>query len=322
MAGPPRRSRKPWLIAGAVLAVAAGAGTSYVALSGSPSSTGTNTASPTQSTPPPTAPPTAPSTASSAPGPDQATAPAVAAQAADWIAANVGPGHVVACDVTVCAVLSGRGFPAASLITVQSRLSEVEQADVVVVTDVIRHQLGAGLAGVTADEPLAVFPTGSSGSSTVQITAVALDGPTARAGRLAADRAARKAAGTALLRNPRIIVTGNARAALSGGLVDSRVCALLAVLGGTHTVTIASFTGSGPGAGADVPLPDVVISKIDGASATSDSPPAAALKSIVDAQRPPYSPLSTSSVASGPDQGLAIRFAQPSPIGLLGAAPS
>jgi hypothetical protein len=330
VAEPRRRSRKPWVIAGAVLAVAAGTGTSIAAFANSDSTSGA--ASPTRSAPPSTVPPstTPPSTAPAAPAPDSAAAQAAAAQAADWIAANVGPGHVVACDVTVCTLLSSRGFPAASLITVQSHLSEVEQADVVVVTDIIRHQLGASLAGVTADEPLAVFPTGASAgsstdsstsSSTVEITAVALDGPQSRAGRLAADREARRAAGAALLRNPRIVVAGNARAALSDGLVDTRVCTLLAVLGGTHTVTIASFTGTGPGAGADLPLPGVVISTVDGVSATAASPKAAALKTIVEAQRPPYTPLSVGP-ASSPNQGLAILFAQPGPIGLLGATTS
>ena len=320
-APPPRRSRRPWLIAGAALVVAAGTGAVVTAVAAS-SSSGPSTspaASPSgpavSSTAPVAGGPASTPAPSSAPAAAPTTDPATAAQAAAWIAANVGPGHVIACDVTVCAMLRGHGFPAASVVTIQS-LAHVEQADIVAVTDVVRQQLGTSLAGVIAGQPMAVF---TAGSSTIAVTPVALDGPAAYAARLAGDRQARKAAGTALLHNPRITVAPAARAALSGGLVDTRVCTLLAVLGGSHTLTVAAFTGTGPGAGPDVPLPGVVISRIDGASAASDSAHTTTLKNIVAAQRPPYAPLSVTRIASGPDQGLAILFAQPGPTGLLTA---
>lgn len=306
------RLRKPWLIIGTALVVAVGTGTGVEALGSArpdPAATAQNR-------------PTAPSTASTTPTrtPTPSADPAgPATRAADWIAAAVGPGHVVACDVTVCALLRGRGFPDASLITVHSDLGEVEQADVVAVTDVIRGQLGSSLATVIAAEPLAVF---ASGSSTVQITPVAIGGPADHARRLAADRVARTTAGAALLRNPRITLTVAAGTSLSAGLVDSRVCVLLAVLGGSHDIAVAGFTGAGPGVGSGIPFAGVVISTIDSVDAAGDSPRAAALRGLVAAQQPPYSPLSTTRIAAGADQGLTILFSQPGPIGLLDATTS
>lgn len=307
-----RRSRKPWLIAGAVLVVTGGVGATLATMGGSPSPTRAALLgqSVTAST---AAPPTRGSIG------DPASAPTAAAQAADWIAANVGPGHVVACDVTICNLLLGRGFPGASVITVQSDLTQVEQADVVAVTDVMRRQLGASLTSVIAGEPLAVL---ADGSSTVQITPVTIGGPSAYAGRLAADRVAAKAAGAALLGNPDIVLSDAAKTPLSSGLVDGRVCALLVVLGGTHKITVASFTGPGPGAGPDIPFAGVVISTIDGADAAGTSPQTAALDRIVSAQQPPYAPLSRIRIASGANQGLTILFSQPGPIGLLNSTTS
>ena len=295
------RSRKPWLIAGTALVVAACAGTGFAALDHSRSPSGPG-------------PGTGPGVA--APSITAASASAGGTQAADWIVANVGPGRVVACDVTVCALLRGDGFPDSSLITVQSGQADVVQADLVVVTDVIRRQLGSGLATVTAAEPLAVF---ASDASAVEITPVAPGGASAYAGRAAADRASRRSAGVALLRNPKITYTAEARTSLSDGLVDSRLCVLLAVLGGSHRIGVASFIDAGPGAGPDIPRAGVVIATVDGVDAAQESPQTAALKGIVAAQRAPYAPLSTTPVVSGADHGLAVLFSQPGPIGLLNA---
>ena len=199
-------------------------------------------------------------------------------------------------------------------IGVQSGLAQIEGADVVAVSDTLRGRFGAALAGITAGEPLAVF---AAGGATVAVTPVILDGPGPYASRLTADRASRKAAGAALLRNARITVVGAARTALADGLVDSRVCMLLATLGGSHRIVVAGFTGAGPGAGADYPLPGVVISEVDGVAAEGASPRAAQLRATVTAQRAPYAPLSVTPVAAGAGRGLAIVFAQPGPLGLL-----
>lgn len=300
-AGSEHRRRKPWLVVGLLVAATAGTGIATAVASGSGGAPAPHTGT----------------SAPSAPGPEPS--PVSGAAAADWIMANVGFEHVVACDVTICGLLRERGFPETSLVVVHSGLTEVERADLVVVGDVLRGQFGSGLAAITAAEPLAVF---TAGSSTVTITPVTLDGPRAYSARLTADRAARRQAGAALLRNPRITADAAARTSLTEGLVDTRVCALLAVLGGSHHITIGSFTGLSPGAGPDRPFTGVVLSTVDTVPAGGGAPRAAALRAIVRAQQPPYSPLSVTPVAVGADRGLAVLFSQPEPLGLLNAPTS
>lgn len=311
---PRRRIREPWLIGGAALAVTAGV-TAVVASStmsgGNPAARATSPAT----SAPFRAPLSAPATSGTAPTVLSGATPLAAAQVADWIVAHVGPGHYVACDVAVCGLLGAHGFPPGSLVPVQSGLADVERADVVVVTDVLRHQLGAALAGVTAAEPLAVV---GADASAIAVMPVALGGPAAYTAKLAADREARKAAGQALVHNPRIVLSPAARTDLAEGKVDGRICTLLAaVLGDSHGIVVASFTGAGPGAGPDYPLPGVVISGIDGVPAAGGSPQAARLAQLVQAQRPPYAPLSVTRVATAAGQGSAILFAQPGRLGLL-----
>lgn len=323
---PNRRARDPWLLGGAVLVITAGV---TAAVMSSPlfgdghASQGARTGATALADPsaPVHGPPAGPGPAN---GPDAGSASSApsagtgsaATPAAAWIAAHVGAGYIVACDTTVCTELRKRGIPGTALVPigVQSGLAQIEGADVVAVSDTLRGRFGASLAGITAGEPLAVF---AAGGSTVAVTPVILDGPKPYAGRLAADRAARKAAGAALLRNARITIVGAARTALADGTVDSRVCMLLATLGGSHRLVVAGFTGAGPGAGTDYPLPGVVISEIDGVAAEGASSQAAQLRTTVSAQRAPYAPLSATPVAAGAGRGLAIVFAQPGPLGLL-----
>jgi hypothetical protein len=322
---PRRRARDPWLVGGAALVITAGVAAAVMSgpLFGDGSdSERSKVAATTLRTPAaPSASSTSPlvhsllSTAGGAPDP----AATASAQAVAWIAAYVGGGKIVACDGAMCKALRDRSFPPTALVTVQSSLVQVEGADVVVVTDVLRTQLGPLLDGLIAAEPLAVF---GAGPATVEIFPVALSGTAAYTRVLAADRAARRSAGLQLLRNARITVTGAARTALANGTVDTRVCALLAALGGSHDVVVGAFTGAGPGAGPDVPVSGVVISRFDGADAVGSSSAAKQLKTIAGAQRPPYAPLSVSPVAAGTGSGLAIVFDQPGSFGLLPGATS
>jgi hypothetical protein len=252
-----------------------------------------------------------------------ATAADVAASAAptpqtlavvSWVLSYVGSSQVVACDVSVCSLLRAHGFPASSLVTVQS-VADVEQANVVIVTPVLRRQFGSALDAVVSAEPLAVY--GSAGTR-VEADAVALTGPAGYATQLAADRTDRRTVGSALLHNGQLTFAQQSGAQLSEGLVDSRVCALLATLASAHTLVVAGFTPRGAGAGPDVPSSGVLISSIDGAPVSATSPAAEAVLATVHSQQSPYLALAAAVTTHDGAPALQIVFSQPGPLGLLG----
>ena len=234
-----------------------------------------------------------------------------------WVISSVGSSQVVACDVSVCSLLRAHGFPASSLVTVQS-VTDVEQADVVIVTPVLRRQFGSALDAVVSTEPLAVY---GSASTQVEADAVALTGPTAYATALASDRTDRRTVGTALLGNAHITFArqggAQARTLLSEGLVDTRVCALLATLASAHSLVITGFIAPGAGAGPDVPSPGVLISSIDGTPASVASPSVKAVLAVVNAQQSPYLALAATVTTYIGAPALRIVFSQPGPLGLL-----
>jgi len=235
-----------------------------------------------------------------------------------WVLSSVGSSQVVACDVTVCSLLRAHGFPASSLVTVQS-ISDVEQANVVIVTPVLRRQFGPAISAVVSAEPLAVY---GSASTRVEADAVALTGPSGYAAELAADRADRRTVGAALLGNGQVTFAqqgaAQARQQLSEGLVDTRVCTLLATLASAHSLVIAGFTPPAAGAGPDVPSPGVLISSIDGTPASAASPSVKAVLAVVNAQQSPYLALAATVTNHDGSPALRIVFSQPGPLGLLG----
>jgi hypothetical protein len=76
---------------------------------------------------------------------------------------------------------------------------------------------------------------------------------------------------------------------------------------------VASFSGTGPSAGADIPDTDVLITTVDGQSATGAWPQAIALLTLINAQQPPYRPANVIPEADG----LELVFSQPGPLGLI-----
>ena len=252
-----------------------------------------------------------------------ATAADVAASAAptpqtlavvSWVLSSVGPSQVVACDVSVCSLLRAHGFPASSLVTVQA-VADVEQADVVIVTPVLRRQFGSALDAVVSAEPLAVY--GSAGTR-VEADAVALTGPSGYATELAADRTDRRTVGAALLHNGQLTFAQQSGAQLSEGLVDTRVCALLATLASSHALVVAGFTPRGTGAGPDVPSPGLLISSVDGTPVSATSAAAKAVLAAVNSQQSPYLALTATVTTYDGAPALQIVFSQPGPLGLLG----
>jgi hypothetical protein len=242
---------------------------------------------------------------------------AVRGQAAAWVAQQVSRDAIVACDPAMCAALQARGIAPGNLLVLRPSAADPLGSDVVMATAAVRSQFGSRLASVYAPEVIASFGTGE---LRIDVRAVAPDGAAAYRATLAADVAARRAAGRQLLRNSRISVTAAARSDLVTGRVDARLLITLAAVAADAPVRITGFTDAGPGAGPDVPLRAVQL-----ATALPAAGGAAALRNMltfVRAQRPPFRPARASVVrgAAG-SPALSIEFAAPSPAGLLHPRP-
>ena len=180
----------------------------------------------------------------------------------------------------------------------------------VVATLAVRDEFGSRLQSVYAPVVIASFGTGT---GRIDIRAIAPDGAAAYESALAADRRSRISAGSQLLRNPRIIVTGDARNSLSAGDVDPRLLMMLAALAVQQPLRIAAFGDPSPGASPAVPLRSVQIAPL-GPGAMAESSLRAML-SFIAAQRQPFQPLRAAFVSSS---ALTVEYAAPSPLGLLG----
>jgi hypothetical protein len=229
--------------------------------------------------------------------------------AAQWIAAQVGPDAIVACDPAMCAALQASGVDAGRLLVLGTSASDPLGSDLVVATPALRNQFGARLASVYAPVVIASF---GSGAARIDIRAVAADGTAAYDAALAADRAARIAAGGQLIDNRHITMSASARAVLRAGQVDPRLLAVLAALAAQQPLRILAFGDPSPGASAAIPLRSVVIAPADaGAHAAARLRP---MLSFLQAQQVPYLPMRAAPVGQS---ALSVEYAAPSPLGLL-----
>jgi hypothetical protein len=229
-------------------------------------------------------------------------------EAASWIAGQVAASAIVACDPAMCAVLRADGLPATRLLVLGTATADPLGSDVVVATLAVRNEFGSRLQSVYAPVVIASFGTGA---GRIDIRAIAPDGTAAYQAALAADRRSRISAGSQLLRNPRIIVSGRASNALSAGDVDPRLLMMLAALADQQQLRITAFGDPSPGASPVVPLRSVQIAALGpGAEASLQS-----MLSLIDAQRQPFQPLRAALAGSS---ALTVEYAAPSPLGLLG----
>jgi hypothetical protein len=236
-------------------------------------------------------------------------ATAARASAAGWIAGQVSPSAIVACDPAMCAALQASGVAAGRLLVLGTSASDPLGSDLVVATPALRSQFGGRLASVYAPVVIASF---GSGAARIDIRAVAADGTAAYDSALAADQSARIAAGEQLIGNRRITVPAAARAVLRAGRVDPRLLAMLAALAGQQPLRILAFGDPSPGASAAIPLRSVKL-----APAKAGIHAAARLRtmlSFLQAQRQPFLP--TKAALSG-QSALSVEYAAPSPLGLL-----
>ena len=236
-------------------------------------------------------------------------ATAARASAAGWIAGQVSPSAIVACDPAMCAALQASGVAAGRLLVLGASASDPLGSDLVVATPALRSQFGARLASVYAPVVIASF---GSGAARIDIRAVAADGTAAYDSALAADRGARIAAGEELIGNHRIAMTAAAATVLRAGQVDPRLLAMLAALAAQQPLRILAFGDPSPGASAAVPLRSLELAPAD--AGTQAAARLRTMLSFLRAQRLPFLPATAALVHQS---ALSIEYAAPSPLGLL-----
>jgi hypothetical protein len=228
------------------------------------------------------------------------TAADIRAQAAAWVAAQVGSDQSIACDPVMCTALGAHGIASGRLMPLGPGTNAA--AATVVVTSAADHAPDGTV-------PLASFGTGS---GQVEVRAAAPGGAAAYAKALAADLASRRSGGTQLLHSKSIQAGAEAAAQLQAGQVDSRILIMLAMLASQHSWRVVAFGGSSPGVAlGDAPLRQVIITG-------NDARTVAAALALVHAQQAPYAPAQATIVRlAGGQPGLRIDFAAPGPLGLL-----
>ncbi len=240
---------------------------------------------------------------------------AVRTAAATWLAGQVSRSAVIACDPAMCAALQRRGVPGGELLALgPGGPPDPLAANVVVATAAVRAEFGPALADVFAPEVLARFGSGTSG---IQIRAVAPDGAPAFLAAMRSDLAARRRVGGTMLGNRNLQVSALPRAQLANGQVDTRLLATLATIADLESLRVLAFGNSGPGASSGVPLRSAVI------ESTGRGGPgwARSVQSFLDAQQAPFRPSTTGLVElAGHPPALLIEYTCPSPLGLLPAS--
>lgn len=228
------------------------------------------------------------------------TAADIRAQAATWVAAQVGSDQSIACDPVMCTALGAHGIASGRLMPLGPGTNAASAT--VVVTSAAGHAQDGTV-------PLASFGTGS---RQVEVRAAVAGGTAAYAKALAADLASRRSGGRQLLHSKSIQAGAKAAAQLQAGQVDSRILIMLAMLASQHSWRVVAFGDSSPGVAlADAPLRQVIITG-------NDARTVAAALALVQAQQAPYAPAQAAIVRlAGGQPGLRIDFAAPGPLGLL-----
>jgi hypothetical protein len=231
-------------------------------------------------------------------------------KAAVWIAREVAPYIVVACDSEMCNELQKSGFPAARLMELQPSAPDPLGAQLVVATPVIRNQFGTRLATVYA--PLVIASFGSS-PERVDVRYIAPDGSAAFESQLATDRKNRIAAGRQLLTNQHVQPSASARAALLAGQVDPRLLVTLSTLAGLMPLRLVTFDDPSPGASSAVPLRGAELGAAGSAGLS-------AMVAFWRAQQSQYAPAVARIIRTVGGQSVVIvRYGAPGPMGLGGS---
>jgi hypothetical protein len=237
-------------------------------------------------------------------------------EAVHWVVTQVSRGAVVACDSVICAALRAQGFPARNLRVLAGPAEGPRGSAVVVSAAALRGRFGSRLADVYAPGVVASF---GSGSARVEVRVTASSGAAAYLAAFRADWRARRWAGRQLLGNSHVIVAGVARGELAAGLVDARLMIMLAALADVGVVRVAAFGDAGPRAAPGEPLRAAVLAS-PGLPRRSQPGYLRSLLAFVAAQRAPYGAMGAQLSQQLGQPVLVIKFAAPSPLGLLGPA--
>lgn len=239
-------------------------------------------------------------------GTSSAAGAAVRFQAAAWIAAQVSGSAIIACYPDMCAALQAQGVTAGRLMPLRTGAASPLGAGLLVTSPSVRSP--------RADEYApALIASFGSGDGRVDVRAAEPGGAAAYQAALRADLAARRSAGSQLLRNRRIQFTARDAAQLRAGEVDSRLLATLAALAAQYSFRVTAFGDASPGA--QVLFREVTIARA-GRNGAADL---TAARAIARAQAPPYLPAHAAVQSVGGQSALSIEFAAPSPLGLLTA---
>jgi hypothetical protein len=130
------------------------------------------------------------------------------------------------------------------------------------------------------------------------------------------DARARTQAGAALASNDRLKLAPEAVALLRGGLVDSRILAVLAAISAMHTLEISTFPAV-DGEDDRLPRRQVAVSVIDGQAVTPGATNADLLDRWLAAQQPPFRPAGTAITPLLDGTALLIRYDVLGQAGLL-----
>jgi len=236
-------------------------------------------------------------------------------QAANWVAQQVNPDENIGCDPVMCAALEATHIQANMLLMLGPSQPDPLGSEILLDTATLRAQFGPRLESVYAPVSLAAF---GSGAARVEVRVDAPYGAHSYLADLAADVAARKLAGTEMLRNDSIHASPAASRQLIAGQVDTRLLVTLVTLAHSHPVDIISFGTSQAGASPGVPLRSAEIAGAPGPGST----PAASvqtLRSFLSAQQPPYRPSAIVAAKTASRRTvLRVEYPAPSLLGLLG----
>jgi hypothetical protein len=234
-------------------------------------------------------------------------------QAAAWVTAEVSRTAVVSCDPVMCQALRERGYPADRLLELGQGRGIRLRSEVIVATPTLRGILGSRLGSVYAPTVIASFGVGS---VRVDVRVTAPRGAAAYRSALAADVAARRASGAALLRSERIVVSAAARRELAAGQVDPRLLITIVGLAARTRISVAGFGGRGPGASPGVPLRSAILAETRNVTGRHLVAYQRSLLAFLRAQRRYLAALIRPMRVAG-QQVVRIAFDAPSPLGLL-----
>jgi hypothetical protein len=236
-------------------------------------------------------------------------------QAAGWVAAQVSPATLVSCDWVMCHALRSRGFPADRLVLLNRGRGNPLRSSIIVADPELRGILRSRLSLVYAPTVIASFGVGR---DQVEVRVIASQGAQAYRAALAADQAARRASGRALLHSKRIILSGAARRQLAAGQVDPRLLIIIVGLAAHKRIWISAFGDSGPGASPEVPLRSATFAETRKVVGKHRDAYQRALLGFLRAQRR-YKATLIRPMRIGGQHVIRVFFDAPSPLGLLGS---